>query len=530
METIYSNKTEEDTNININNEDPQKTIEKLLSQIIKLKTENSDLKARINLKESLDKCDKSLTELIHEMREQNNKVIIEKEEEGRNLRKKIDQIELERKMEDLKNKRNEVLYNQKMSVIHDIEYENKIYHDEVQDLKKKNEEIKLNTKIKLEKYDILNQLKFAQFKKKMINNLKEAKDNVSKLNLEYMNLNGKITILQNYQLISEIEYQKEQYEILQKENKSLKEHITELEKELAIQKKVSIKLAIKSKENKNKIKKGKINSDININLSNYNENQIKSNNNNMIKTFMNQNIFNNNVIREYSNKNNYNTKNSKTSRNFDNIDLPFQLSSDRYYTNKNTQINFGHVKYNKIIRRKNEEIEKLKSLNDSLKIKLEYFSGTNTSLFLFLEKCLNNFFHDCKDIYLYKNINVNINDIKKFNFENLDKDEQYGILILLMKYLTPFVLASYEKINVKEKIFKTNINIKQVKKDLQYNTPEKYLKELFLKKTYGGKNVLTNLFIDTKNYNSNNLHISKIRKDSPNDSRIKDNRYKSVIN
>ena len=527
MENTYTNKTEEE--LNLNNEDPKKTIDNLLSQIMKLKSENSDLKMRINLKESLDKYDKSLTELIHEMREQNNKNIIEKEEEGRNLRKKIDQIELERKMEDLQNKRNNVIYNQKMSVIHDIEHENKIYRDEVQDLKKQNEEIKLNTKIKLERYDVLNQLKFAQFKKKMMNNLKEAKDNVSKLNLEYMDLNGKITILQNYQLISEIEYQREQYEILNKENKSLKEHITELEKELAIQKKVSIKLAIKSKENKNRIKKEKINSEININLSNNKENQINDKNN-MVKTFMNKNIFSNNVIREYSNKNNYYPKNCKTSRNYDNIDLPFQLSSDGYYTTKNTQINFGCVKYNKIIRRKNEEIEKLKSLNDSLKIKLEYFSGTNTSLFLFLEKCLNNFFADCKDIYLYKNLNVNIDDIKKFNYENLDKEEQYGILVLLMKYLAPFVLASYEKINVNEKIFKTNINIKQVKKDLQYNSPEKYLKELFLKKSYGGKNVLTNLFIESKNYKSNNLHVSKIRKDSPNDIRIKDNKYKSIIN
>ena len=524
MENIISYKTEED--INITKEDPKKTIDKLLSQIIKLKSENSELKSRINLKESLDKYDKSLTELIQEMREQNNKIIIEKEEEGRNLRKKMDQIELERKMEDLKNKRNDVLYNQKMSVIHDIEHENRLYRDEVQDLKKQNEEIKLNTKIKLERYDVLNQLKFAQFKKKMMNNLKEAKDNVSKLNLEYMDLNGKITILQNYQLISEIEYQREQYEIMQKENKSLKEHITELEKELAIQKKVSIKLAIKSKENKSKIKKEKSNKEININLSNNDENQIKDNNN-MIKTFMNKNIFSNNVIREYSNKNNYNTKNCRTSRN---VDLPFQLSSDGYYTSKNTQINFSSVKYNNIIRKKNEEIEKLKSLNDSLKIKLEYFSGTNTSLFLFLEKCLNNFFADCKDIYLYKNINVNINDIKKFNYENLSKEEQYGMLVLLMKYLAPYVLASYEKINIKEKIFKTNINIKQVKKDLQYNTPEKYLKELFLKKSYGGRNVLTNMFIETKNYKSNNLHISKIRKDSPNDSRIKNNKYKSIIN
>ena len=217
MENTSQNKQEHQiSNTNTAFEDPKVTIDKLLSQIMKLKSENADLKSRINLKESLDKYDKSLTELIHEMREQNNKIISEKEEEGRNLRKKMDEIELEKKMEDLKNKRNNVLYNQKMSVIHDIELENKIFREEVQDLKKQNEDIKLKTKTKIESYDILNQLKFSQFKKKMIDNLKEAKDNVSKLNLEYMDLNGKITILQNYQLISEVEFQREQNEILQK--------------------------------------------------------------------------------------------------------------------------------------------------------------------------------------------------------------------------------------------------------------------------------------------------------------------------
>jgi hypothetical protein len=310
------------------------------------------------------------------MREQNNKIISEKEEEGRNLRIKMDQIELEKKMEDLKNKRNNVLYNQKMSVIHDIELENKIFREEVQDLKKQNENIKLKTKTKIESYDILNQLKFSQFKKKMIDNLKEAKDNVSKLNLEYMDLNGKITILQNYQLISEVEFQREQNEILQKEYNILREKVIELEKELAIQKKVSIKLALKSKENKEKIKKEKTNNEININLS---INDLNPINNNMMKTFQNKNIFSNNIIREYSNKNEPNTIYNKHSRN---KEIPPHLSYDRYNTNM-SEINFKFVKYNKIIKRKNEEIEKLRIIIDNLKNKLEYYAGTNNHYFYF---------------------------------------------------------------------------------------------------------------------------------------------------
>ena len=521
MENTYTNKTEEE--LNLNNEDPKKIIDNLLFQIMKLKSENSDLKMRINLKESLDKYDKSLTELIHEMREQNNKNILEKEEEGRNLRKKIDQIELERKMEDLQNKRNNVIYNQKMSVIHDIELENKIYREEVNDLKKKNEENELNAKTKIEKLDILNQLKFSQFKKRMINNLKEAKNNVSKLNLEYMDLNGKITILQNYQLLSEVEFQKKQYDNLLKENKQLKERIIDLEKELTVIKNVSFKLALKAKNYKEKIKVGSRNNRMNIDLSNNN------NEKELVKTIPERNIFSNNIIRAYSNKNNFHTIYNTNQGNH--VDFPLQLNSDRGST-KIKELDFRYIKYNKIIRKKNEEIERLKLTNENYKDKLENYTGINKSLFLFLDECLNNFFRECKENYLFKNIKINVGDLKKFNFDNLKKEEKYGLLVLLMKYLFPFVMANYDKINEKEKIFKTNINITQVKKELQYNSPKKYVNDVCVKKSYGGKNFLSNLFVDnisTKNYQNNNIYKNKKKKDSPNDSRIKNNKYKSLI-
>ena len=509
-----------------NKEENSKKIDDLMDEIMKLKSENAELKSRLSVKNYLDVNDKVLTELIHEMREQNNKMLMEKEEEGRKLRLKMDEIEMEKKMNDLKTQRNNTLYNQKMSVIHDIEYENKIYKDEVNDLKKKNEEIKLKTKSKIESLDILNQLKFAQFKKRMIDNLKEAKNNVSKLNLEYMDLNGKITILQNYQLLSEIEFQKVQYEKLEKEYKNLKERVIELEKELAVQKNVSIKLALKSKNYKDRIKYESRNNYLKINMSN-------DNNIELMKSIPDKNIFSNNIIREYSNKNGHNTIYNINSRN---KDFPSSyLSYDKYNNNNKPDINFKFVKYNKIIKRKNEEIEKLKIIIDNLKNKLESYAGTYKSLFLFLEECLNEFFDDCKENYLFKNINITIDNIKKFNFENLKKEEKYGILVLLMKYLFPFVMHNQEKINAKEKLFKTNININLVKKDLQYNSPEKYAKEMYSKKYIAGKNIFSNLFIDTKisqNFaNNNNIYKNKNnKKDNLEDSRIKNNKFKSLIN
>ena len=501
-----------------------KDVDELLSEIMKLKSENADLKSRINLHESLDKCEKSMTELIHEMREKNNKMMMEKDEEGRKLRLRMDEIEMEKQMADLKNKRNNTIYNQKMSVIHDIELENKIYREEVNDLKKKNEENELNAKTKIEKLDILNQLKFSQFKKRMINNLKEAKNNVSKLNLEYMDLNGKITILQNYQLLSEVEFQKKQYDNLLKENKQLKERIIDLEKELTVIKNVSFKLALKAKNYKEKIKVGSSrNNRMNIDLSNNN------NEKELVKTIPERNIFSNNIIRAYSNKNNFHTIYNTNQGNH--VDFPLQLNSDRG-SNKIKELDFRYIKYNKIIRKKNEEIERLKLTNENYKGKLENYTGINKSLFLFLDECLNNFFRECKENYLFKNIKININDLKKFNFDNLKKEEKYGLLVLLMKYLFPFVMANYDKINEKEKIFKTNINITQVKKELQYNSPKKYVNDVCVKKSYGGKNFLSNLFVDnisTKNYQNNNIYKNKKKKDSPNDSRIKNNKYKSLI-
>ena len=200
----------------------QKEISILSKEIIRLRADNADLRSRVSLIYSMEQNYKSVQETINEIRDQTNKIINNKDDEHKKLKLKIEQMELEKTLDDLKNNRNMTLYNQKMSVVHHIEMENKVYRDEVNELKKKNEQLNKATKIKMESLEILNQIKFSQFKKKMIDNLKEAKNNVSKLNLEYMDLNGKIIILQNHQLLSELEFQKEQIDNLDKENLKLK--------------------------------------------------------------------------------------------------------------------------------------------------------------------------------------------------------------------------------------------------------------------------------------------------------------------
>ena len=526
----------------------QKELLILSKELIKLRTENAELRSRVSLINSYEANYKIAKETINEIRDQTNKIISKKDDEQRKLKLQIEQMEHEKTIEELKNNRNMTLYNQKMSVVHHIEMENNVYRDEVKELKEKNEKLSLATKEKLESLDIINQLKFSQFKRKMIDSLKEAKNNVSKLNLEYMDLNGKITVLQNHQLLAEIEFQKEQIDNLDKENSILKKKIFDLEKDLAIHKKVEIKLALKAKNNRNND-----NEIINIKTENLSERKYKNediilnnsngvtllpiNDNNNFKLINSKNIISKEKINDILNNNENINKNnkivSKSSTSYNNkfrYDSNNNIISNSQSERNGSEINFKYIKYNNLIKNKNNEIERLNIINDNLKNKLEQYIGKNKKLFLFLQESLNIFFIECKETLKNKNIHVDIENIKNFNFESLKNEEKYGILILLMKYLLPLVFINNSSNNIEENLFKTNVNI--IKRYLPYNSAEKYLKDTHLKEAFVGKKIKTNLFTETNSFQNkgNKNAIPILRKtDSLNDSKMKNKKYKSLI-
>ena len=523
----------------------KKELATLSKELIKLRTENAELRSRVSLINSYEANYKIAKETINEIRDQTNKIISKKDDEQRKLKLQIEQMEHEKTIEELKNNRNMTLYNQKMSVVHHIEMENNVYRDEVKDLKEKNEKLRLATKEKLESLDIINQLKFSQFKRKMIDSLKEAKNNVSKLNLEYMDLNGKITVLQNHQLLAEIEFQKEQIDNLDKENSILKKKIFDLEKELAIHKKVEIKLALKAKNNRNN------DNEINLKTENLSEKNCKNediilnnsngvtllpiNDSNNFKLINGKNIINkekiNDILNNNENKNNKIVSKSSTSYNNKfRYDSNNNIISNSQSERNGSEINFKYIKYDNLIKNKNNEIERLNIINDNLKNKLEQYIGKNKKLFLFLQESLNIFFIECKETLKNKNIHVDIENIKNFNFESLKNEEKYGILILLMKYLLPLIVINYSSNNIQENLFKTNVNI--IKRYLPYNSAEKYLKDAHLKEAFVGKKIKTNLFTDTNSFQNkgNKNFIPILRKtDSLNDSKMKNKKYKSLI-
>ena len=535
----------------------QKEISLLTKEIIKLRAENANLRSRVSLIYSMEQNYKCAKETINEIRDQTNKIIFDKDEEQRQLKTKIEQMELEKTLEDLKNNRNMTLYNQKMSVVHHIEHENRVYRDEVNDLKRKNERLNKATLEKMESLDILNQIKFSQFKKKMIDNLKEAKNSVSKLNLEYMDLNGKITILQNHQLLSEIEFQKEQIDELDKENLKLKKKIFDLEKEIAIHKEVEIKLAIKARNNLNNneinsfIKNNKEILEINSKSNNITNNNLNSENrisllpvnNKKFKSINNNNIINkekiNDILSDNLTNNNYKNENKTVTKSITSYKNKFRLTSgnnhiNTYYASERglSDTDFKYIKYNKILKKKNDEIEKLNITIDNLKNKLDKYIRKNKGLFSFLEDCLNIYFNECYEELKNKNVSIDIENIKKFNFESLNKEEKYSILVLLMNYLMPLVAISYNSNTFKDNLFKTNLNINIINRNLAINSAEKYLKDSSLRKAFKGKNIKNNLFNDKYSIQScGNGNIIRVfqKADSPYDSRLKENKYKSLV-
>ena len=83
--------------------------------------------------------------------------------------------------------------------------------------------------------------------------LKETKIKLSKLNLENLDSDNRLTMLQNYQLLMELEIQKSENEKLIKENDNLQKKLFELKSNLNIHEKVAVKLARKIKNNRNRI-------------------------------------------------------------------------------------------------------------------------------------------------------------------------------------------------------------------------------------------------------------------------------------
>jgi cell division protein FtsB len=464
-----------------------------------------------------------------------------------------------------------------MGMVHHIELENEVYKDEINDIKEKNKKLEDSVKNKIDELEIKNKINFGELKKKVMNDLNEAKRNILTLNMEHMDINGKIILFQNHKLLSQIEYQRQEIDLLRKENKELKFRIFNLEKEVDINEKVKEKLASKlsSKINKsmnlfnkpstfNRYKQDLFNKTKKFIINNTNkEKLIESNILNSSSTQYDNNIdlnltFNKmkiNKIKKYclkddegnhsdSNKNdNYilqspdkskinnhisfneiHTEKINKIKNSDDI-INRKISLTKKNENNCIYNNEERKKKNKIIREQKYEIENLKLKVDNLKNKFSFYIDKYKGIYDFLDECINNFFSDIED--KNKNFLLRIDDIKRFNFENFTKEEKYSLLVLLVNHLLPLILYNFNSnCNIGNEIFSTNINIFNSTFDKRRN----YLNDNTLKKAFFKKNnkLQKELFLKDNTFNNGSIPVLR-KKNISLDLKIKDDKYKLVV-
>ena len=525
----------------------------LSKEIINLTNKINDLKVIISSKKNVENEIEKAEIYIKELEKKNKDISIQSKEKENVLKQKINKMITEKEKERIKLEQDSIVYNQKMSVINYIEMENKVFQDEVKDLKEKQKNLEIKAKENIQKMEIENILKYRKLKEKMMESLNETKDNVSKLKIENFDINGKITSLQNYQLLQELEnYSQENRELI-KENKELKKQIYDLRKELDIHKRVEIDLTKKFKtlqnsfHENNKSKTFYNNKNMSHSLTYFPKGENNTNNifNNYSKNssldykirdklrkVLIENSYNKYGTFDFSNNNNtdrnkksninnnpfINTKDSEV--NLNNSNFGKGSYSTNYFfpsmkRNKSEFLQDSYYYYDKYIKNKKEEIEKLKFINETLKQKLYKYENKYNGLFTFLEESLEKFFKNVENKIQEKGVEkvvyIDIEKIKKFDFSCFNDKEKYNLLILIMNYLLPLVTLNFNSnCNLKKDLFCTNLNII----DRKFNKNKTYLADKYLRKAFLNKNykLKADLYVDNSRNNMFSNSIPILRK------------------
>ena len=343
--------------------------------------------------------------------------------------------------------------------------------NENQELLKEVDKLKIDQKNIIDKHiaenkqrDIKNQIKFSNLKNKMKEKIDQIQAKETELNVQYMDVSTKLTLLQNHQLLIQLEYQSQQLDEITAKKEALEKKVFELTKDIDIHKEVELSLAEKNKKLKNEINKLKNNMGVNMNNNNNvsNINNLNSSSSNVNNSTENKK--NKNLVINTNNNINITTEDDKSSENnhpiintnsFNNISTTVENNNSNSVNNNLSKINlFNNSTYTRMLNLEKKVLTLEKKLMNSkkeynlIKDKNEYvekilrnYEKKYSGLFNFFEDCLEQFFND-EELTNNQEIFVNIDSIRKCDFSNLNKEEKYSTLIILMKYLMPLMDSS----------------------------------------------------------------------------------------
>ena len=434
----------------------KETIGRLQSINIRITSENEELKI---LKKLLLNKEKEylvqqglITEQETEMEYLKNIILAERKNFFQDLRLKEKSYENEL----LQMKRDHDML-KKIENFNKINSLNDIFYSKILDLEKTIEDLKKEEEIKLNMKEIEFNNKMDKYKKKLLDFLK--KGDIIREGGDQLALSNKMNMLHIQELLNEIEYQNQEVNDLLKQRKELKIKIIDLSSDLNIYKIMVNILANKNDEFQKKLKSA---------YKPFKE-KLSSNLNKIIPKI--ENHLNLNINTEICDKKFkiYSPKLNKKNLTL-NSDLPSnktKKSSNFFYINNTISSNASQkkiklesessiaskMKQNDLFNEKKEK-EKFKDLYEFYKKKYEYYHNKFKNIIETYESMLEKIYNE-ELTNKKKDIIININDFKDFNFENMTPEQKYSVLIKLINHIAPLVYKNdFEDNSFRGKIFK----------------------------------------------------------------------------
>jgi hypothetical protein len=346
-------------------------------------------------------------------------------------------------------------YTKKLEMTNKILAENEELKKTVEELKKEKIAVVQKSERDLVDLAVKNKLKFSILRKKMMENIKSSQIKVTELNMQYMDVSSKLTLLQNHQLLTQLEYLQEQLDEYTRTNEILIKNNKDLKRDIQIHKEVEVSLAEKNRKLKNELLKEREDKEEKENEEGEEEGEDKNKDKNDNKK---------DEQNDKSDKKKYNI-------NYEIVNLEQKI-----------------INLEQKLKQKKIDFNYLKDKYDYIENYLRNYEKKFLGIINFLQDCLNKFFID-EELLANNEVNIHIEDIKKGDFSSLNKEEQYSILIILMKYLMPMVnqanlndeTKKVNKVNLRIRLpeIKTYIpiNIKNYKK-LKFKKPNLNLRSM----------------------------------------------------
>lgn len=352
--------------------------------------------------------------------------------------------------------------------------------------KKKIDNIKLNYENKME-----------VFRKKMVNYIKKEYDNYnvdSNLNKE---LNNILTSIHLQELIEELDFCSKKIEDLLKERENLKRKVKDLSNDIKIYEEVLQNLERKNKKYQEQLHE--ISQNINYDkiknvINTYNDKKSISSEKNLLSNASIMSFINNSKSRNIN-------RTINISNTTENIKKPVikilntnsgnsNFSNENYkikYETVSSKLNLINIKYGNLIKLYDEILTKLYKEN------------------------FNN------------NIYININDFKEFNFNNLNEEQKYAIVVTLINNIFPLVNKENIEIeNIFNKIGKIKIKYfnNNLSKKIRSNSNLPSLSNIDINSTMNSEKLNKNMYYINNNNFSSTIYNSRKR----NKLEIKDNK------